>query len=362
MAIFLHIVRAVFVLLMAAIGWKFVKDPDQAFGSLTWLAQAVALVIGVLAVCADILAPARRKLALFAGTFFGLVVGVLAGFALSFVVSLVVEQLAIRFALGGPQLRSLTQFCELLTYSVTTYFSVSFVLQTKDDFRFIVPYVEFRKQTRGSRPILLDTSVLIDGRIAAIAETGVFDGQLILPRFVMKELQDVADSADRLKRNRGRRGLDVLSRLQKTTKADVITYETDHDPANESVDQHLMRLAKELEARVLTTDFNLNKVAQLTGIDVININELAANMKPEVLPGERMAVRIMKPGESAAQGVGYLDDGTMVVIEQARQLMNQEVEFVVTNTVQTSAGKMIFGRLPDAAPNGRRGKQEQPTT
>lgn len=361
MAIFLHIVRAVFVLMIAAVGWKFVQDRAEPLADRTWLAQAIALVIGVVAVCIDILAPARRKLALFAGTFFGLVVGVLAGYALSFVVSLIVEQLSIR-SLNGEQIKSLTQFCQLLTYCVTTYFSISFVLQTKDDFRFIVPYVEFRKQTRGSRPIVLDTSALIDGRIAAIAESGVFDGQLILPRFVLKELQDVADSADRLKRNRGRRGLEVLARLQKTPKADVITYETDHDPSTESVDQHLMRLAKDLEARVVTTDFNLNKVAQLTGIDVININELAANMKPEVLPGEKMTVRVMKPGESAAQGVGYLDDGTMVVIEQARQHVNQEVEFVVTNTVQTSAGKMIFGRLADAAPNGRRGKQEQPAS
>ncbi len=357
MSIFLTILRAVFVLMMAGIGWNYVvTDVETRTSSASPLAVAVGLTIGVLAVCIDILAPSRRKLGLFAGTFFGLVVGVTAGYALSFVVALVLNQLTFNSEMDAEQRRMLTSFIQLLVYCATTYFSISFIMQTKDDFRFIVPYVEFRKQTRGARPILLDTSALIDGRIAAIAETGVFESQMIVPRFVLLELQTVSDSADRLKRNRGRRGLDVLAKLQKSAKIEVITYETGLSDPTDTVDQRLMRLAKELEARVLTTDYNLNKVAQLGGIDVININELAAQMKPEVLPGERLFVRIIKPGESPGQGVGYMDDGTMVVVEQARTHLNEEIEFNVTNTVQTSAGKMIFGRLVDTAP---RGKPEQ---
>ncbi len=347
MSIFLTILRAIFVLLMAAIGWNFILTDDPQKSAISWLAVAIALSVGVLAISVDILAPGRRKLALFAGTFFGLIVGVIAGYALSFVVALLINQITFNSSFKPGQLESLISFIQLLVYCATTYFSISFVMQTKDDFRFIVPYVEFRKQTRGARPILLDTSALIDGRIAAIVETGVFESQMIVPRFILQELQTVADSQDRLKRNRGRRGLDVLAKLQQTPKVEIITYETGRADIGDTVDQRLMRLAKELEARVLTTDYNLNKVAQLSGIDVININELASQLRPEVLPGEKLIVRIIKPGESPGQGVGYMDDGTMVVIEQARTHVNEEIEFVVTNAVQTNAGKMIFGRLAD---------------
>jgi uncharacterized protein YacL len=345
MSIFLTILRALFVLMMAGIGWNFVSGN-------TTLSVAIALTIGVLCVCIDILAPGRRKLGLFAGTFFGLLVGVIAGYALSFVVALVINQITFNSDLKPGQLESLTAFIQLIVYCATTYFSISFVMQTKDDFRFIVPYVEFRKQTRGARPILIDTSALIDGRVAAIVETGVFESQMIVPRFILQELQTVADSQDRLKRNRGRRGLDTLAKLQQSPKVDIHTYETGQGEPGEAVDQRLVRLAKELEARVMTTDYNLSKVAQLGGLDIININELATQLKPEVLPGERMVVRIIKPGESASQGVGYLDDGTMVVVEQAKSHVDQEVEFTVTNTVQTSAGKMIFGRISDGPSNG----------
>ncbi len=348
MSIFLTILRGLFVLIMAGIGWNFV-------GGNSYTSVAIGLAIGVVAVCIDILAPSRRKLSLFAGTFFGLTVGVIAGYALSFVVSLVVNQVTFNSTLTVDQRASLTAFVQLLAYCATTYFSISFVMQTKDDFRFIIPYVEFRRQMRGSRPLLLDTSVLIDGRISTIIETGVFESQMIVPRFVLQELQTVADSADRLKRNRGRRGLEVLAKLQQSAQSDLITYDTptSHD---EPVDQRLISLATELEARLITTDYNLQKVAQLAGVNVININELAAKMKPEVLPGERLTVRIIKPGEGPNQGVGYLDDGTMVVIEQGRTHMNEELEFTVTNSVQTNAGKMIFGRAAGAAdPAPRRG-------
>jgi uncharacterized protein YacL len=350
MTIFLTIVRAIFVLMTAAIGWAFVVDAGEALASKTWLALAIGVSIGLLVVFIDLFSPARRKLALLAGTFFGLIVGVIAGYAMSFIVALLVGQLAGNSSLSGTSIASLTSYIQLLVYCASTYFAISLVLQTKDDFRFIVPFVEFRKQTRGARPLLLDTSVLIDGRVAAVAESGVFESQLIVPGFVIQELQSVADSPDRQKRNRGRRGLDVMSKLQKSTKIDLITYETGSN-FDLTVDQRLVQLAKELEARVVTTDYNLNKVAILAGIDVINLNELAVQLRPEALPGERMTVRIIKPGETPGQGVGYLEDGTMVVVEQARSMVNEEVEFTVTNTVQTNAGKMVFGRLGDSAPH-----------
>lgn len=345
----IQIIRALFVLIMAAIGYAYIADSEnQPLGHLTWTLMALAVVVAVGFVCVDILSP-RKKLQVFAGTFFGLLVGVLIAWALSFVIPLIVTQLVTAFPdtlQATTNQRALIDFLTLLVGAVAVYLSISFVLQTKDDFRFIVPYVEFAKQTKGSRPMLLDTSVLIDGRIADVADTGVFDVQLVVPRFVLVELQQVADSADRLKRNRGRRGLDVVARLQKSPAADVVIYEASHHGEGGKVDDQLMLLAKELGGRVLTTDFNLNKVAKLTGVYVININDLANALKPEVLPGEAMSVKIIRPGEEASQGVGFLDDGTMVVVEHARNRVGEEVLFLVTNTRQTSAGRMIFGRIP----------------
>jgi uncharacterized protein YacL len=240
---------------------------------------------------------------------------------------------------------------------VCCYLCISFVLQTRDDFRFIVPYVEFKRQTKGHHPILLDTSVLVDGRINDVAATGILQHQIVVPRFVLEELQALADSADKLKRARGRRGLDILSKLQNSKLVDLEIYDSSihDDPKHEGADQKLLALSAQLGASVLTTDFNLNKVAQLQGVQVINLNELANAMRPAALPGDKMTVRIMKPGEEPGQGVGYLDDGTMVVVEQAREYMDREVEFTVTKLHQTSAGRMIFGRAGgDGHPPARR--------
>ena len=344
----LNVLRALFILLMAAVGYA-----SLAVG---WLAMLAAVGIGLLFVAIDILTPRARKLSLFAGTFFGLVVGLTVAIGLSFATELLVDQMLAfgNHSLGTPYRRNLVAFVNLAIGVSCCYLAISLVFQTKDDFRFIIPYVEFTKQTKGARPMLLDTSVLIDGRINDIASTGIIESQVIVPRFVLDELQAVADSADKLKRTRGRRGLDVLGKLQANPQLDVILYSYSHrdDDAHPPVDQRLMDLAKELSGRVLTTDYNLNKVAQVRGVDVININDLANAMKPIVLPGERMTVRLVKAGEEAGQGVGYLEDGTMVVVEQARQHVNEEVEFTVTNIRQTSAGRMIFGRMGLAADAG----------
>lgn len=354
----LVILRALFILLMAAVGYFFMTQPADFWGNATWLALPAALVLGVLLVCIDILSP-RKKLAIFSGTLFGLVVGVAIAYALSFVVRLLVEQwqppASLRndpraIALFISNRDGMREYINMLVGVISCYLSISFILQTKDDFRFVIPYVEFSKQTRGARPMLLDTSVLIDGRINDIAATGILESQLIVPRFVLLELQAVADSADKLKRNRGRRGLDMLAKLQGTAHAEVILYDSSARDEAVEVDQRLVSLAKELNGRILTNDFNLNKVAQLRGVDVVNINDLAGALKPVVLPGEKMTVRLIKPGETPGQGVGYLEDGTMVVVEQGRNHLNQDVEFLVTSALQTTAGRMIFGRMPDGAP------------
>src|ERR1700756_3973176 len=207
------------------------------------------------------------------------------------------------------------------------------------------------KQSRKSYKIL-DTSVIIDGRIADIAETGFLDGTIVIPQFVLRELQLVADSADSLKRNRGRRGLDILQRLQKVASLQIQIVEDDF-PAVREVDLKLIELAKLYEGKIITNDFNLNKVAQLQGVEVLNINELANSLKPIVLPGETMRVFILKEGKEYNQGVAYLDDGTMVVVDNARKMIGKTIDVSVTSVLQTTAGKMIFGKWDERAAYAR---------
>ena len=207
------------------------------------------------------------------------------------------------------------------------------------------------KQSKKSYKIL-DTSVIIDGRIADIAETGFLDGVIVTPQFVLRELQLVADSADSLKRNRGRRGLDILQRLQKVATLQIQIVEDDF-PAVREVDLKLIELAKVYEGKIITNDFNLNKVAQLQGVEVLNINELANSLKPIVLPGETMRVFILKEGKEYNQGVAYLDDGTMVVVDNARKMIGKTIDVSVTSVLQTTAGKMIFGKWDERASYSR---------
>ena len=211
----------------------------------------------------------------------------------------------------------------------------------------------FRDAGPQKRYRLLDTSVIIDGRIADVCETGFLDGTLVIPQFVLKELQLVADSPDSLKRNRGRRGLDILQKVQKMSGLDVMISDIDFPDVRE-VDLKLIELARTLQGKIVTNDFNLNKVAQLRGVQVLNINELANALKPVVLPGEFMKVFILKEGKEYNQGVAYLDDGTMVVVDNARRMISRNIDIVVTSVLQTTAGKMIFGRYiegPGAQPS-----------
>ncbi len=362
----LTVLRALFVLLMAAVGWFFVKDPAQLGAQNSLWSMAVALALATLLVAVDITSP-RKKLAVFSSVILGLMVGLAIAYAGGFVVTLLVDRYL-------PADRTVTRtdvpewqqlqlhdgairYADLVLGVSCCYLAISFILQTQDDFRFVIPYVEFSKQIKGARPILLDTSVLIDGRITDIALTGILESQLIVPQFVLDELHRVADHPDKVRRSRGRLGLDALNKLQHIDAVDVALFDTPPPepaaagaPPADDVDQRLIDLAKQLNARVLTNDFNLNKVAQFRGVSVVNLNALAAALKPVVRVGERMTVAIQKAGDLPGQGVGYLQDGTMVVVEQARGHLDNDVDVVVTNTRQTAAGRMIFGRLADPAP------------
>ena len=302
-----------------------VNNPLLSFVILLLLTQVITFI--------DILIP-KKRLEVISAVYFGLLVGWL---------------LSLMLILGLDPFLSQTSwrgFVQIVLSVSLPYICISLLMQTKDDFRFIIPYVEFSREVKGGRPFLLDTSSLIDGRIADILETKIIDSELIVPNFILQELQDIADSSDKMRRNRGRRGLDVLSKLQANTQeVEVRLYEADQkDMKGVSVDQRLVALAKELGGRVVTNDFNLNKVASVQGVHVVNLNDVANALKPRYLPGEQLNLKIIKMGEGPGQGVGYLDDGTMVVCEQGSHLVGRETGIIVTSVLQNSAGRMIFGR------------------
>jgi uncharacterized protein YacL len=242
------------------------------------------------------------------------------------------------------------------------YLTISVVMRTKDDVRFVIPYVEFAKQTKGTRPLVLDTSAIIDGRIADLCQSRLFDAPLIVPRFVLNELQLIADSADKLKRNRGRRGLDILNRMQSSSLIDVEIDDSIVPEVEEveGVDQKLVVFTTHCNGKLATTDYNLTKVCHVREVDVVNINDLASSLKVIALPGEFMEVKIIKPGEEADQGIGYLDDGTMIVVEGARNKIGRELAISVTSSLQTSAGKMIFGKFEGFARRSDEKKRRMP--
>jgi len=263
------------------------------------------------------------------------VFGLLFGLVMARLIITTLDLVPVGPELGGPMRTALLViFC---------YFGMAIAMRGRDEFNLIIPYVKFTRQDQREELVILDTSVVIDGRIADICQTRFIEGRFIVPRFVLKELQQIADSQDPIKRNRGRRGLDVLARIQKIPNVDVRIQEEDFADVRE-VDAKLVRLAKLMGGKILTNDFNLNKIAELQGVQVLNINELANALKPVVLPGEVMEARLIKEGKEYNQGVAYLDDGTMVVVEQGRALIGQSVRVMVTSVLQTAAGRMIFAK------------------
>jgi uncharacterized protein YacL len=297
------------------------------------------VAIGVAAGCGVVIFEVRIKqvsLKRLIGAAFGSLLGILG----AYLISLVLEE-------ALPNSQNMVPFLQVTLLAFMAYCGLA-VGAAKGD---LLNLAALGGLFGGDRPTrntfkILDTSVVIDGRIADIAETGFIDGTLVIPQFVLRELQMVADSSDSMKRNRGRRGLDVLARIQKMQSLTVQIVEEDF-PNIREVDMKLIELAKLFDCKVVTNDFNLNKVAQLHKVEVLNINDLANALKPVVLPGETMRVFILKEGKEHNQGVAYLDDGTMVVVDNARKMISKTIDVAVTSVLQTTAGKMIFGRFDD---------------
>lgn len=347
----LIVLRIVLFLVASALGLFFIKTQTTIAHTpgVQTLVFAGMLGIAAMAVGLDLLIR-EKQLATISAVYFGLIVGMF----LTFVAGLVISPFLDVFIGSGPdrEVRSVHVAVQMVLGLVLCYACISLLLQTRNDFRFIIPYVEFAKEVKELHPYVLDTSVVIDGRIADIMETSLIDNPLVIPRFVISELQGIADSSDRLRRTRGRRGLDILNQLRVDESVDLQIFDRElPEFAGQPVDMKIVLLAKHLDGKAVTNDYNLNKVARLHGVTVINLNDLANALKPVFLPGEHVNVHIVKAGEESGQGVAYLDDGTMVVVEAGRDHINKDVTIVVTSVLQKSAGRMIFGRFEKVAAN-----------
>lgn len=329
----LLLIRVLFTALLASAAWFL-----QPFG----LPAPYGAIIGLLAgLCIVIFELQVRKITL--TRLIGAAVGSMMGLAGAYLASLILSRAVAYIPNGAPSVA----FMEIVLSLWMAYIGLVVGASKGEMLNLSALGGLFGGETRSEQAFkILDTSVIIDGRIADIVETGFLEGTLVIPQFVLRELQLVADSADSLKRNRGRRGLDILQRVQKMTHLNVKILEDDFPNVRE-VDMKLIELAKVYNCKIVTNDFNLNKVAGLHGVEVLNINELANALKPIVLPGEIMRVFILKEGKEYNQGVAYLDDGTMVVVDNAKKMISRTIDISVTSVLQTTAGKMIFGRFDD---------------
>lgn len=317
---------------------------DVALEGTWWATLLLAVLFGAAAIATDALTPSK-KISTLSAVFFGLLVAMLATFAMGSIIDLLVELWEITTAGGATP--TIVRTIKVLLGIGLAYVCISTVLQTQDDFRLVVPYVEFAKQLRGPRPILLDTSTLIDARIADVAATGIFQAPMLVPAFVVEELQALADSGDSVRRERGRRGLGVIADLQGAPLLDVVIDQT-AVPAR-SVDQMLVELARRTGAIIATTDTGLAAVAKINAVGVLSVHDLARACKPVTLAGEGFLIRLVRPGEQPGQAVGYLDDGTMVVVGEGAGLIGRTVEVLAQSSIPTAAGRLVFARLSEPA-------------
>lgn len=342
-AVLIRIIRLVFVILIVTFttlafyqAWAISQETNLNY----WVPIVAAALVIVIVVGIDVLTPVKRVSSI-AGVLLGLLVGILATLVVSALFDLLLQSWTPERAYA--EWRPTIQSIKILVGICFGYLGVVTVLQTQDDFRLVIPYVEFAKQIRGVRPVILDTSALIDGRIADIAGTGFLQMPMLIPNFVVHELQVLADSGDSLRRARGRRGLDMITRLQRNAPVDVSIDET--PIAGAAVDQMLIELARGMPAMVLTGDVGLARVAAIQGVTALNLNDLANAAKVNLTPGEMIDVRVLRAGEQAGQGVGFLPDGTMIVIEDGGGAIGENVQAVVTSSLQTSAGRLIFAKI-----------------
>lgn len=342
----LLVIRTLFLVLLVTVSLlPFVgslTEPVEDFTIWQFVVPVLAtFAFGAVVLLIDAALPNKRLSAIF-GIYLGIIAGLVGALAIGALLDLVARSWGLAADKRWVAYLALVKLAIGITLC---YLAVSIVITTKDDFRLVIPYVEFAKQIRGVRPLMIDTSVLIDGRIDSLGQTGFLDAPLVVPQFVIEELQTLADSSDKLKRARGRRGLGVVSKLQANPFVDVSIDNT--DIPRQSVDRMLLQHAADQNLRILTTDYNLNKVAEIHGVTVLNLNDLGNTLKSQAIPGETLVVEVVKHGEGASQGVGYMPDGTMVVIEDAAPYLGKTVSLVVTNSLQTTAGRMIFGTLKD---------------
>lgn len=319
-------VRVLFVIISMIIGFQITEPLNTPYlGILAGFGISLAIIFAEIGM---------RKISVkgLSSSVFGLILGLI-------MAKLVTDA----FSLAPIDPETLSNIRVIFTL-VLCYVGMVIAMRGKDEFNIIIPYVRLRRQDQAEEVTLIDTSVIIDGRIQDIFKTKFIEGKMIVPRFVLKELQQIADSTDPMKRQRGRRGLEILHTIQKDS-GQVITIHEEEFPEVAGVDAKLVKLAKLMEAKILTVDFNLNRVAGIQGVKVLNINELANALKPVVFPGEHMQIKLIKDGKEHNQAVGYLDDGTMVVVEDARRLIGQDVKVVVTSVLQTQAGRMIFTKI-----------------
>lgn len=321
----IFILRFVIIAIIAASGYFF-----PPFHLKNYIGAGIALILGIVIVFLETKIRKSQFKIIWSSTL-GTYAGVLLGWGLGSIYQTIYQD------------ETTGSFIRIFFLVTMPY--IGFLVGTRK-FEWLYPahlFEFFREKRTGDTQKILDTSVIIDGRIADISNTSFIEGPLIVPQFILKELQLVADSSDGIKRQRGRRGLDVLEQLQKSSQVSVVISEIDF-PEIKEVDSKLIEMAKQLDGKIITNDYNLSKIAQLQGIPILNINELANTLKPVVLPGEEIKVFILKEGKEKDQGVAYLDDGTMVVVDNSRKLIGQTVDVTVTSVLQTTVGKMIFGR------------------
>ncbi len=318
--------RILFVFLMGAIGYFF-----PPFSITNIYGAFLGILLGIIVVYLEHLIK-KAQFKVIWGATIGTWGGIIFGWLLSSIYRILSSD------------KTTSQFISFVSLVILPYMGFIVGLKKSEWFNPVTLFTFLRERSVGRSHKILDTSVIIDGRIMDICDTGFIEGTLVIPQFVLRELQQVADSPDPLKRQRGRRGLDILQKLQKSSTVSVVVSELDFTEIKD-VDSKLIELAKQLDAKIITNDFNLNKVAQLHRISVLNINELSNALKPVVLPGETIKVFILKEGKEKDQGVAYLDDGTMVVVDNARKMIGKNIDITVTSVLQTTAGKMIFGRF-----------------
>ena len=333
----LFFLRAIFIVVSAGIAVLIINAPPlrTAPAWVPWgiLAGMIALPLMVIAIDSGI---RRKDLTTITAVYFGLLVGVFVTY-----VTLLALQPILPLSPNDP----LHSWLPLVLGSVLCYLCTSLLIQTRDDFRFLIPYVEFARDVRGLRPNVLDSTAIVDGRIADLAEAGVFESRFVVPSFVLDELQAAAESNDRQQRTRGRRGLDVLARLRENDAVDIDVITPRQESHDElAMETRVVDLARELGGRVVTIDASAAKLAGVRSVPVINVNDVALALKPTFMPGDAVSVRLVKAGEEPDQGIGYLEDGTMVVVENGREQIGRTVRAHVTSTLQTSAGRLVFAR------------------